>query len=85
MSFLMVGHAHNDIDASFGCWNMKLHVKYFPTISFFMKSYTNFNNVPVISRMIEEIPNFKAFIKPYMLKEVGCLVGHTKHNNSASI
>ena len=28
--------------------------------------------------MIEEIPNFKVFIKPYMSKEVDRLVGHTK-------
>ena len=39
----------------------------------------NLDNIPVIPHdMIEEIPNFKAFIKPYMLKGVDNLVGHTK-------
>ena len=32
----------------------------------------------VILHMIKEVPNFKAFIKPYMMKGGDCLVGHTK-------
>ena len=78
MSILMVSHTHNDIDASFGCWSMKLHEEDFPTIPLLMKSYMDLDNVPVIPYMIEEVPNFKAYIKPYMLKGVDCLVRHTK-------
>ena len=76
--FLMVGHTHDDIDASFGCWSKKLHEEDFPTIPLLMKSYMDLDNVPVIPHMIEEVPNFKAFIKPYMLKGEDRLVGHTK-------
>ena len=74
----MAGHTHDDIDASFGRWSMKLHEEDFPTIPLLMKSYMDLDNVPVIPHMIEEIPNFKAFIKPYMLKGGDRLVGHTK-------
>ena len=76
--FLMVGHTHGDIDASFGHWSMKLYEEDFPTIPLLIKSYMDLDNVPVIPHMIEEISNFKAFIKPYMLKGVDCLVEHTK-------
>ena len=76
--FLMVGHTHDDINTTFGRWNMKLHEEDFSTIWFFIKSYMDLDNVSVILHMIEEIWNFKAFIKAYMLKEVDHLVRHTK-------
>jgi hypothetical protein len=78
VSFLMVGHTHDDIDASFGRWNMKLHEEDFLTIPLLMKSYMDLDHMPVIPHMIEEMPDFKAFIKPYMLKRRNRLVGHTK-------
>ena len=78
MSFLMVGHTYNNIDASFGRWSMKLHEEDFSTISFLMKSYMVLDNVLVISHMIEKVLNFKVFIKSYMLKGVDRLVGDTK-------
>ena len=78
VSFLIMGHTHDYIDASFGRWSMKLHEEYFPTISLLMKSYMDLDHMSVILHMIEEVPNFKAFIKPYMLKGGECLVGHTK-------
>ena len=78
VSFLMVGHTQNDIDASFGRWNIKLHKEDFPTIPLLLKSDMNLDHMPVIPHMIEEISNFKAFIKPYMSKRGDHLVGHTK-------
>ena len=74
----MVGHPHNDIDASFGHWSMKLHEEDFPTILLLMKSYMDLDNVPVIPHIIEEILNFKAFIKLYKLKGVDRLVEYIK-------
>ena len=41
-----MGHTHNDIDASFGPWSMKLHEEDFPTIPILMKLYMNLDNVP---------------------------------------
>jgi hypothetical protein len=66
VSFLLVGHTQHDIDASFGRWSMKLREEDFPTIPLLMKSYMDLENVPIIPHMIEEVPNFKAFIKPYI-------------------
>jgi hypothetical protein len=66
VSFLLVGHTHDDIDASFGQWRMKLREEDFPTILLLMKSYMNLENVLVIPHMIGEVPNFKAFIKHYI-------------------
>ena len=54
---------HNDIDASFGQWSMKLHEEDFPIVPLLMKLYMILSNVPVIPHMIEEEPNFKAFIE----------------------
>src|ERR1700737_4804700 len=78
VSFLIVGHTHDDIDALFGRWSMKLHENFFPTIPLLIKSYMDLDHMPVIPHMIEEVPDFKAFIKPYMLKGGDRLVGYTK-------
>jgi hypothetical protein len=68
VSFLMEGHTHDDIDALFGRWSMKLHEEDFPTIPLLMKSYMDLDHMPVIPHMIEEVSDFKAFIKSYILK-----------------
>jgi hypothetical protein len=78
VSFLLVGHTHDDIDASFGRWSMKLREEDFPTIPLLMKSYMDLENVPVIPHMIEEVPDFKAFIEPYIRSGAHRLIGHTK-------
>ena len=78
VSFLMVGHTHDDIDASFRRCSMKLHEEDFSTIPLLLKSYIDLNNMPMILHMIEEISNFKAFIKLYMLKGGDRLVDQTK-------
>jgi hypothetical protein len=80
VSFLMVGHTHDDIDASFGRWSMKLHEEDFPTIPLLMKSYMDLENVHVISHLIGEVHDFKAFIKPFILKGGDRLVGHPMRN-----
>lgn len=49
---------------------MKLHDEDFPTISLFITSYRDLNIMLVILHLIEEVPNFKAFIKPFILKGV---------------
>ena len=74
----MVGHTHDDIDASFGHWSMKLYEEDFPTIPLLMKSYMDLDNVPVIPHFIEEVSDIKSFIKPFILKKGDCLMDHTK-------
>ena len=39
VSYLLVGHTHDNIDASFGIWSMNLREHDYPTIPLLMKSY----------------------------------------------
>ena len=48
VSFLLVGYIHNDIDAFFGRWSMKLREEDFLTIPLLMKSYMDLESVPII-------------------------------------
>jgi hypothetical protein len=73
---MLVGHTHDDIDASFGRWSMKLRENDYPTIPLFMKSYMDLDEDPVIPGLIEEVPNFKEFVKPYISDDT--LIGHMK-------
>ena len=56
---------------------MKLHKEDFPTIHLLIKSYIDLDNVPVIPHLIEEVSDFKMFVKPFLLKVGDRLVGHT--------
>ena len=77
LSNLLLDHTHNDIDASFGQWSMKLREEDFPTIPLLMKLYMDLENVPIISHMIEEVPNLKAFIESYIQSGAHRLIKHT--------
>ena len=57
---------------------MKLREEDFLTIPLLMKSYMDLENIPVIPHMIEEVPDFKAFIEPYIRSGAHRLIGHTK-------
>jgi hypothetical protein len=76
VSFMLVGHTHDDIDASFGRWSMKLRENNYPTIPLLMKSYMDLDDTPVIPSLIKEVPDFKSFVKPYVSEDT--LIGHTK-------
>jgi hypothetical protein len=73
---MLVGHTHDDIDASFGRWSMKLRENDYPTIPMLMKSCMDLDEDPVIPGFIEEVPDFKEFVKPYISDDT--LMGHTK-------
>ena len=45
---------------------MQLHKEYYPIIPLLMKPYMDLDNVPVISHMVEDVLDFKAFIEPYL-------------------
>ena len=76
VSFLLVGHTHDDIDASFGRWSMKLRENDYPTVPLLMKSYMDLDKEPVIPALIEEVPDFKSFIEEYISEDD--LVGHSQ-------
>jgi hypothetical protein len=59
VSFMLVGHTLDNIDASFGRWSMKLRENDYPTILLLMKPYMDLDEDPIIPGFIEEDPNFK--------------------------
>jgi hypothetical protein len=80
LSFLLVSHTHEDIDATFGRWNMKLHENDYPTIPSLMKSFMLVDPKlhKIIPSLIEEVPTFKDFINPFIVRGRDKLIGHTR-------
>ena len=74
VSLMLVGHKHDGIDASFGCWSMKLFENDYLIVPNLMKLYMEFNNV--ISHLIEEVIDSKAFIANYINDDNDELMGH---------
>jgi hypothetical protein len=62
VNFMLVGHTHEDIDALFGRWSMRLQKHDYPTVVLVMKSFMDGESISVIPHLIEEVPNFKDFI-----------------------
>lgn len=76
--YVLVGHTHDDIDASFGRWSMDLCQNDYPTIPLLMKSYMKLEKVPIIPHMIKELPAWKAFVEPYLPSRNGVSFRHIK-------
>ena len=57
---------------------MNLHEEDSPSIPLLIKSYMDWDIVPVFPHLIKEVFHFKAIIKPFILKGGDHLVGHTK-------
>ena len=64
INFLIVGHTH-DIDAFFGRWSYKLKGTNYPNLRLLMKSFMDTESLPVISHLIEEVPDIKKVVKRY--------------------
>ena len=78
VNFMLVGHTHDDIDALFGRWSMSLRKESFPTIPLLMKSFMDVESIPTIPHLIEEVPDFKGFIKASIAEGDEALEGHLK-------
>ena len=78
VNFMIVGHTHDNIDALFGRWSMKLKKENFPTIPFLMKLFMDVECIPTIPHLIEEVADFKGFIEGNFNDGNDLLVGHTK-------
>ena len=76
VSFMIVEHTHDDIDASFGRWSIKLHENDYPTMPLLMKSFMDLDTTPVIPSLIEEVLDFKAFIQNSISEDD--LIGYRK-------
>jgi hypothetical protein len=77
VNFMLVGHTHEDIDALFGRWSMRLRKHDYPTVPLLMKSFMDGESIPVILHLIEEVPDFKGFINSCICKKGEALEGHT--------
>jgi hypothetical protein len=77
VNFLFVGHTHEDIDAMFGRWNRRLRENNYPTLPTLMKSFMDAETELIIPHLIEEVPNFKAFVDGYLCSGNDTLLGHT--------
>lgn len=56
ISYFLIGRTHDDIDASFGRWNMDLCENDYSSISLLMKSCMVKEEVATIPLMIKEPP-----------------------------
>jgi hypothetical protein len=74
---MLVGHTHEDIDALFGRWSMKLRKHDYPTVPLLMKSFMDGESIPAIPHLIEEVPDFKGFIDTFICKKGEALQRHT--------
>ena len=63
---MLVVCTHNNIDALFGRWTMKLQQSNYSTILLLMKSFMDVDKVPIILHLVKEVVNFKGFIAPFM-------------------
>jgi hypothetical protein len=77
VSFMSVGHIHDDIDALFGWWSMRLRKHDYPTIPLLMKSFKDGESISVIQHFIKEVLDFKGFIDSCICKKWDTLKGHT--------
>jgi hypothetical protein len=77
VNFLLVGHTHEDIDAMFGRWSRRLRENDYPTLPTLMKLFMDVETEPVIPHLIEDVPNFKAFVDGYLCSGNDALLGHT--------
>ena len=78
VSFMVVGHTHDDIDALFGRWSMDLRQNDYPTVPLLIKSFMDLEKDVVVPHLIEEVPDFKSFIANYIAVGDESLVNHTK-------
>ena len=64
VSFLLVGHTHEDTNVSFGQWSIMLLKNKYPILSHLMKFFMEFESICVIMHLVE-VSHFKSFIKDY--------------------
>ena len=65
VGFLMVGHTHKDIDAYFNYLSKKLKNANTFVLPDLMKEFMTSQHLPSVPQLIQEVADFKAFIKHY--------------------
>ena len=78
LGFLMVGHTHEDVDAMFGHFSERLmhHPAYtLPDLMALLMKARKPNPIP---HFVQEVPDFKSYLEPFLLSGRDTLVGHLK-------
>ena len=75
--FLLIGHIYEDIDAMFGRWNYRLRTNDYPMLPMLIKLFMDAEKHPIIPHLIEEVPNFKAFVDGFLCTRIDALERHT--------
>ena len=79
VSFLIVGHTHEDVDAMFGRFGQRLKIEDCHTLPDLMASFMKAGDPTIVPSLIHEVADFKEWVKGYY-HEFGQdrLVGHSK-------
>jgi hypothetical protein len=77
MNYLLAGHTHDDINALFGRWSVRLQKHDYPIIPLLMKFFMDEESIPMIPHLIKEVPDFKGFIDSCICKKGNTFEGHT--------
>jgi len=78
INFFIVRYTYEDIDVLFGQWSSKLKTNNYLTLLRLMKSFMDCEMHPIILHLIEEVPDFKAFVDGYLDTCGDFLGGHSK-------
>jgi hypothetical protein len=60
VNFMLVGHTHDDIDALFGRWSMRLQKHDYPIVPLLMKSFMDGESIPVICTLSKKFQTSRA-------------------------
>ena len=79
VSFLIVGHTHEDVDAMFGRFGQRLKIEDCHTLPDLMASFMAAGEPTIVPSLIHEVADFKEWVKGYY-NEFGQdrLIGHSK-------
>ena len=79
VSFLIVGHTNEDVDAMFGCFGQRLKIEDCHTLPDLMASFMEAGDPTIVPYLIHEVVDFKEWVKGYY-HEFGQdrLIGHSK-------
>jgi hypothetical protein len=79
LSFLIVEHTHEDVDAMFGRFGQRLKIEDCHTFPDLMASFMAAGDPTIVPSLIHEVVDFKEWVKGYY-DEVGQdrLIGHSK-------
>ena len=75
VGFLLVGHTHEDIDAYFSQLSRNLKNQNLFVIADLMKAFMESQELSFIPEFIQEIADFKSFVKGYIRDGPGKLIG----------